>query len=691
MKHPFQRLCLSPTLMLAFCAALPAEAQRNLPKARAPIFTPIPKLPIKPVPIKLGPEPILAPPEGGSSGGAAPFVGEIVPFRFDFPGNTSTVGGDLGDLGYYDLRDGGLILYAQHNSSLEGSANNSKVVPNLLVKNEAIPADWFIETKVKVNFDQFDREAHVGLIVGSDADNYCALQIKHDLSNTDYLNVAFESGGQLTPQAVQDGHSFLGVNYGPVTLRIQHNPDRDSIQFLVTRSDGSTLTLPEVTQAGNPALYAQFSSLPGKRIGFYADSGGHWGIAPASFQNFRTNLPTETPKAASAIYKQDFLACDTALSFQVPGAINPNSEAPEDYVVAHSEFDVLLNPGIHGATNNPRNLINLRVQDGVKIPDNWFVKVRVNTNFNGVPSNPWAGMILMDDADNWIGFGRKHSAFGGSSIDYASLTTELNGRTSNDVAQFAYPFIDPESGAMTLTMQHDPVTGKIALTFQGANGDGNQFGYLRDGDTRYGGTPRGQFYVFAYNFLKTMNGKRIGFYGDNDYSPNLRARYDYLMTNLPLELPTAQPISGKLEFQSLNPSKARDQKVTFKFLPLDPTKPAITRTIAIPPTGEFRFESIPAGECRMFVQCGRYLQRVRPVDTRAGAVAGLNLKLLVGDINGDNVIDGTDLGLLLDAYNAAAGSPLYTNSALADLDQNGFIDVDDLTLLLSNYRAQGEN
>ena len=609
-----------------------------------------------------------------------------------FPAIPRPSAATLGDLGYYDLRDGAFQLYAQQNASLEGTSNNAKVIPNLKIGSGTIPDAWFVEAKIKVNFDQFDREAYVGLLIGSDADNYCSVQLKHDLANTDYLNVAFEQSAQLAPNAVQDGKFALGVNYGYVTVRVERVPDSSSFLFSVIKADGTKSSLAAVTATSSPALYAFLSNVSaGMRVGIHADSAGHYGVSPAAFQNFDTNLPVETAAApASNVYKQDFTANDTALSFDVPGATNTNFEVPTDYRIVRSEYDVILNAGMNTVADIARNVVNLKVSDRLPIPENWFVKVRVNTGFDGLPSNPWAGFVVLDDADNWVGLGRKHSAFGGNSIDYATKTTKLAGRTSNDVAQYAYPFIDPNSGGMTLTMQRDPASGKIALTFQGANGDGMQFGYLKEGDTRYAGGPRGQFYSRVYTLLSKMNGKRIGLYGDNDYQPKLMAKFDYIMTNLPVEVTIPVPIAGKLEFQDINPQRAPDQHVTFTFVPTDPNHATITKSVMIAATGEFRFESVPPDNYRVLIKADRYLQGVCMVDTRQTGQTNLAYSLMCGDINGDNIIDSKDLALMVSVFNAQKGDGDYEKVPLADLDQNGWIDVDDLTIMLFNYNYQGD-
>jgi uncharacterized protein (DUF2141 family) len=50
---------------------------------------------------------------------------------------------------------------------------------------------------------------------------------------------------------------------------------------------------------------------------------------------------------------------------------------------------------------------------------------------------------------------------------------------------------------------------------------------------------------------------------------------------------------------------------------------------------------------------------------------------IVGDMNGDGVVDSADLGILLSSWG--------TSNALADLDGNGTVDSADLGILLSAW------
>jgi hypothetical protein len=75
---------------------------------------------------------------------------------------------------------------------------------------------------------------------------------------------------------------------------------------------------------------------------------------------------------------------------------------------------------------------------------------------------------------------------------------------------------------------------------------------------------------------------------------------------------------------------------------------------------------------------GDYLS---PADTFQGN--GLHLYRLFGDVNGDGVVDASDLGLLRSAYNSSAGSPVYLS--YLDADGSGSIDAQDLGQFRSRF------
>jgi hypothetical protein len=66
-------------------------------------------------------------------------------------------------------------------------------------------------------------------------------------------------------------------------------------------------------------------------------------------------------------------------------------------------------------------------------------------------------------------------------------------------------------------------------------------------------------------------------------------------------------------------------------------------------------------------------------DGLPGGQSVLRFKVLSGDVNRDGVVDGNDLGLVLNGFD--------TYSADADLDGNGVVDSDDVNAVVSNFDA----
>jgi hypothetical protein len=74
---------------------------------------------------------------------------------------------------------------------------------------------------------------------------------------------------------------------------------------------------------------------------------------------------------------------------------------------------------------------------------------------------------------------------------------------------------------------------------------------------------------------------------------------------------------------------------------------------------------------------------VSPADTYGGS--GLHLYRLFGDVNGDGVVDTTDLGLFRSTFNAGIGNPLYLS--YLDADNSGAVDASDLSQFRSRFNA----
>ncbi|MBW7906082.1 MAG: hypothetical protein LC135_17050 [Phycisphaerae bacterium] len=71
------------------------------------------------------------------------------------------------------------------------------------------------------------------------------------------------------------------------------------------------------------------------------------------------------------------------------------------------------------------------------------------------------------------------------------------------------------------------------------------------------------------------------------------------------------------------------------------------------------------------------------VYTLVGGFWAVHLTPCPGDINGDDVVGQSDLGILLAAFGACVGDPNFNPDA--DLDGSGCIGQPDLGILLSNF------
>jgi hypothetical protein len=76
---------------------------------------------------------------------------------------------------------------------------------------------------------------------------------------------------------------------------------------------------------------------------------------------------------------------------------------------------------------------------------------------------------------------------------------------------------------------------------------------------------------------------------------------------------------------------------------------------------------------------------VSPPDSLGGGAGELHLFRLFGDVNGDGVVDQTDLGQFRSAFNSAAGNSLYLS--YLDADNSGSVDQVDLGQLRSRFNA----
>jgi hypothetical protein len=144
-------------------------------------------------------------------------------------------------------------------------------------------------------------------------------------------------------------------------------------------------------------------------------------------------------------------------------------------------------------------------------------------------------------------------------------------------------------------------------------------------------------------------------------------------------------ISGKVILQGcLHP---QDIPLTLKFRPTDDAD-AFTLTTSLASDGTFSVQDVPANSYHLAFKGSKWLQKVVSVDASKGSVSGVNVTLLPGDINNDNKVNLSDLGVLADAFNSTPASPNW--NANADLDGNGRVNIRDLGLLADNFGKSGD-
>ena len=102
-----------------------------------------------------------------------------------------------------------------------------------------------------------------------------------------------------------------------------------------------------------------------------------------------------------------------------------------------------------------------------------------------------------------------------------------------------------------------------------------------------------------------------------------------------------------------------EQAITFEFRP-KPNGTSFKRkqmlTQSGPNTGAFSLTSIPAGTYDIAIKGYSWLQQVIPNVVVSGNVSGLTATLWNGNLNGDDIVDIADFGILVNSY-GSAGMP----------------------------------
>ena len=116
---------------------------------------------------------------------------------------------------------------------------------------------------------------------------------------------------------------------------------------------------------------------------------------------------------------------------------------------------------------------------------------------------------------------------------------------------------------------------------------------------------------------------------------------------------------------------------------------SFTRTVVLNAAGTFTLTGIPKANYSVAIKGAKWLRKVVPANTLGGNVSGVNATLKGGDSNGDNVVDVSDLLLIIGCYNQVRGSANYNPSA--DFNNDGADDVADLLIVIGSYNSRGDN
>ena len=117
-----------------------------------------------------------------------------------------------------------------------------------------------------------------------------------------------------------------------------------------------------------------------------------------------------------------------------------------------------------------------------------------------------------------------------------------------------------------------------------------------------------------------------------------------------------------------------------------------TRTVFPNNAGNFQINNLPSANYEVGVKGHRWLRKTVDVDLTSGDSSGFNYTLKGGDGNDDNVVDVSDLILIINHYNQKKNTPLNNSNFLEAVDFNNddVNDVGDLLIVIHNYNKLGD-
>lgn len=127
--------------------------------------------------------------------------------------------------------------------------------------------------------------------------------------------------------------------------------------------------------------------------------------------------------------------------------------------------------------------------------------------------------------------------------------------------------------------------------------------------------------------------------------------------------------------------------MTFQFRPTDGS-PTLTRTVTLAANGAYTMASVPQKAYTVWIKGTKWLARTVPVNLTNGSLTIPTVALAAGDANNDNVVDISDLLLLILAYNKVSPNAGY--NLAADFNCDGANDIADLLLLIGSFNRRGD-
>jgi hypothetical protein len=188
----------------------------------------------------------------------------------------------------------------------------------------------------------------------------------------------------------------------------------------------------------------------------------------------------------------------------------------------------------------------------------------------------------------------------------------------------------------------------------------------------------GQKYLITVEYYENMGGAVAQLFWSGTGQPVQIVPQSQLYSKI------ATSISGKITLHGCVNSV---QQINFEFRPTDGSaKFVITTTLAA--DGSFKLNGIPAKAYQIAIKGSKWLQKDVNADTTDSDLFGLTATLLPGDINGDNRVDITDLGLLADSFGKSGGQAGFNPKA--DLNCDNKVNITDLGLLADSFGKTGD-